>query len=92
MFKSVGDVDGWNVESPPLIMPSSVSHNSDIESSAPTVVDEPKSRDGGAVDQVIAPGEESPQDVQQEKADPFLVQWDGPNDAANPKVSRMPRR
>jgi hypothetical protein len=86
LFKSAGDVGRWNVESPPT-MPASVSHNSDVESSAPTVVDEPKPRDEGAVDQVIAPGEETPREIQREKADPFLVQWDGPDDPANPKVS-----
>ncbi|KAF8595800.1 MFS general substrate transporter [Ceratobasidium sp. AG-I] len=68
-------------------MSASVSRNSDVESVAPTVVDDPKPRpdDQGAVDQVVAPGEETPQEVQQEKGDPFLVQWDGPDDPDNPK-------
>ncbi|KAG9075524.1 hypothetical protein FS749_012791 [Ceratobasidium sp. UAMH 11750] len=65
-------------------MPSS--RNSDLESSAPTVFDEPKNDDRGAVDEVVAPGEETPQHVQQEKGDPYLVQWDGLDDPANPKV------
>lgn len=69
-------------------MPASVSRNSDVESAAPTVVDDAKPNgDQGAVDQVVAPGEETPQEVQQEKSDPFLVQWDGPDDPDNPKVS-----
>ncbi|KAG9093120.1 hypothetical protein FS749_015034 [Ceratobasidium sp. UAMH 11750] len=65
------------------------SRNSDLESSAPTVFDEPKNGDRGAVDEVVAPGEETPQDVQQEKGDPYLVQWDGPDDPANPKVWKL---
>ena len=73
-------------------MSASVSRNSDVESVAPTVVDDTKPRrnDQGAVDQVVAPGEETPQEVQQEKGDPFLVQWDGPDDPDNPKVSIIP--
>ncbi|KAG8685542.1 hypothetical protein FRC08_013054 [Ceratobasidium sp. 394] len=71
-------------------MPSS--RNSDLESSAPTVFDEPKNGDRGAVDEVVAPGEETPQDVQQEKGDPYLVQWDGPDDPANPKNWSRPYR
>ncbi|QRW15487.1 major facilitator superfamily transporter [Ceratobasidium sp. AG-Ba] len=74
-------------------MPSSISRNSDIESSANTVVDEPQrrvDRDPGAVDEVVAPGEEPLNEVEQEKGDPFLVQWDGPDDPDNPKNwSRM---
>ncbi|KAG8740384.1 hypothetical protein FRC10_004393 [Ceratobasidium sp. 414] len=74
-------------------MPSSISRNSDLESSAPTVFDESKNNDDrGAVDQVVAPGEESPSDVQQEKGDPYLVQWDGPEDPANPKNWSRPYR
>lgn len=71
-------------------MSASVSPNSDVESVAPTIVDDAKPRgDQGAVDQVVAPGEETPQAIQQEKGDPFLVQWDGPDDPGNPKVSTL---
>ncbi|KAG8782414.1 hypothetical protein FRC12_020848, partial [Ceratobasidium sp. 428] len=74
-------------------MPSSISRNSDVESSAHTIVDEAKRADDrGGVNQVVAPGEETPGDVQQEKADPYLVQWDGPNDPANPKNWSRPYR
>ncbi|CAE6446657.1 unnamed protein product [Rhizoctonia solani] len=59
---------------------------SDLESAAPTIVDDNRSKtDRGDVDEVIAPGEESPEIIKDEKGDPFLVQWDGPDDPANPK-------
>jgi hypothetical protein len=69
-------------------MPSSLRNSrSDLESTAPTVVEDARPNiDPGAVDQVIAPGEEPPTDVRDEKGDPFLVQWNGPDDPANPKV------
>ncbi|CCO32469.1 putative MFS-type transporter C409,08 [Rhizoctonia solani AG-1 IB] len=66
---------------------------SDVESTAPTIVDDTRSKnDPGDVDQVIAPGEESAKQITDEKADSFLVQWDGPNDPANPKNWSRPFR
>ncbi|KAB5589458.1 MFS transporter [Ceratobasidium theobromae] len=62
---------------------------SDVESTAPTVVDEGPSSD---VDQVIAPGEEPAKQIQDEKKDPYLVHWDGPDDPANPKNWSRPFR
>ncbi|CAE6450446.1 unnamed protein product [Rhizoctonia solani] len=59
---------------------------SDVESAAPTIVDDNRSKnDPGDVDEVVAPGEESAKEIKEEKGDPFLVQWDGPDDPANPK-------
>ncbi|KAH7317498.1 MFS general substrate transporter [Rhizoctonia solani] len=59
---------------------------SDLESAAPTIVDDNRSKtDRGDVDEVIAPGEESPENIKDEKGHPFLVQFDGPDDPANPK-------
>ncbi|CAE7156491.1 unnamed protein product [Rhizoctonia solani] len=58
----------------------------DVESTAPTIVDDNRSKnDLGDVDQVVAPGEETPQAIKDEKGDPYLVKWDGPDDPANPK-------
>ncbi|CCO36176.1 putative MFS-type transporter C409,08 [Rhizoctonia solani AG-1 IB] len=66
---------------------------SDVESTAPTIVDDTRSKnDPGDVDQVIAPGEESAKQITDEKADSFLVQWDGPDDPANPKNWSRPFR
>ncbi|KAG8680413.1 hypothetical protein FRC11_002525, partial [Ceratobasidium sp. 423] len=66
---------------------------SDVESVAPTIVDENRSKnDEGDVDEVIAPGEESPKQIKDEKGDAFLVQWDGPDDPANPKNWSRPYR
>ncbi|KAF8687127.1 MFS general substrate transporter, partial [Rhizoctonia solani] len=74
-------------------MSSSTDRNShsDVESAAPTIVDDNRpNNDPGDVGEVIAPGEESAQEIKDEKGDPFLVQWDGPDDPANPKNwSRM---
>ncbi|CAE6449493.1 unnamed protein product [Rhizoctonia solani] len=72
-------------------MAESTDRNS--RSDVPTIVDDTRSKnDPGDVDQVIAPGEESAKQITDEKADSFLVQWDGPNDPANPKNWSRPFR
>ncbi|ELU43026.1 polyamine transporter 1 [Rhizoctonia solani AG-1 IA] len=84
-----GHVDQEKTYRIPRTMSSSTDRNShsDVESAAPTIVDDNRSKnDPGDVGEVIAPGEESAQEIKDEKGDPFLVQWDGPDDPANPKV------
>ncbi|CAE6425089.1 unnamed protein product [Rhizoctonia solani] len=71
-------------------MSSSSNRNShsegDVESAAPTIVDDNRSKnDPGDVGEVVAPGEETPQEIKDEKGDPYLVKWDGPDDPGNPK-------
>ncbi|KAL5636342.1 hypothetical protein ACGC1H_004977 [Rhizoctonia solani] len=62
------------------------SRSDDVESAAPTIVDDNRSRnDPGDVDEVVAPGEGTPKELKDEKADPYLVKWDGPDDPGNPK-------